>query len=165
MTRRDTPRRRSAACGRYRADVALRRPQHPERVAIVVVVLIVVVNLAIYGTIHEVRGTASQNLPGPIVAVDPQQGENILPQAAISVSLLPRYTGQLTIDRQLIPDDQMINPSLSEFVFQPKVGHDITAFKPGPHNATFEAWPVGKTYEDAKKGGLITPYSWTFKVG
>jgi hypothetical protein len=160
-----TLRTQSAACGRYGADVALRRPQHPERVAIVAVVLLVVVNLAIFGTQNMVRGTASQNLPGPIVAVDPQQGENILPQASISVSLLPRYTGQLTIDRQLIPDDQIINPSLSSFVFQPKVGHDITAFEPGPHNATFEAWPVGKSYEDAKDGRLITPYSWTFKVG
>ena len=79
--------------------MALRRPQHPERVAIVAAVVLVVVNLAIFGTRNEVRGTASQKLPGPIVAVDPQQGENILPQASISIALLPRYTGQLSIDR------------------------------------------------------------------
>jgi hypothetical protein len=145
--------------------VAFRRPQHPERVGLVAVVILVVVNLAIFGTLREVRGNPSQNLPGPIVAVDPQQGENILPQASISVSLLARYTGQLTIDRQLIPQDQLINPSVYVFVFQPKPGHDITAFRPGAHNATFEAWPSNKTYEEAKAGRLITPYSWTFKVG
>lgn len=127
--------------------------------------MIVVANLAYFGTRNEVRGTASQKLPGAIVAVVPQQGENILPQASISVSLLPRYTGQLTIDRQLIPQDQLVNPSLYEFVFQPKTGHDITAFRPGAHNATFEAWPSDKTYEEAKAGHLISPYTWRFNVG
>lgn len=128
-------------------------------------VVLVVVNVAIFGTLNEVRGTASQNLPGPIVTVDPQQGENILPQASITVALLPKYTGQLTIDRNLIPDDQLDNPSLFEFVFQPKAGHDIRSFRPGPHVATFEAWPVGRTYEEAKAGHLIAPYTWRFNVG
>ena len=145
--------------------MALRRPQHPERVALVAVVLIVVANLAYFGTRNEVRGTASQKLPGAIVAVDPQQGENILPQGSISVTVLPRYTGQLTIDRNLIPQDQLDNPGLYEFVFQPKPGHDITAFRPGSHNATFEAWPDNKTYEEAKAGRLISPYTWRFNVG
>jgi hypothetical protein len=158
-------RSRSAELGRYGARVALRRPQHPERVAVVAVVILLVINLAIFGTLREVRGNPSQNLPGPIVAVDPQQGENILPQASISISLLARYTGQLSIDQHLIPQDQLDNPSIYEFVFQPKVGHDITAFRPGAHTATFEAWPSNKTYEQAKTGRLITPYSWNFKVG
>jgi hypothetical protein len=145
--------------------VALRRPQHPERVAVVAVFLIVAANLAIFGTRNEVRGTASQNLPGPIVTVEPQQGEIILPQASISVAVLARYTGRLSIDRQLIPDDQIINPNIYEFVFQPKTGHDITAFEPGPHNATFEAWPSNKTYEEARDERLISPYTWRFNVG
>jgi hypothetical protein len=114
----------------------------------------------------EVRGGEAKHLlPGPIVAVDPQQGENILPQASITVALLPRYTGQLSIDRALIPQDQLDNPSLYEFVFQPKTGHDITAFRPGAHNATFEAWPDNKTYEEARAGHLISPYTWRFNVG
>jgi hypothetical protein len=145
--------------------VALRRPQHPERVALVAVVLIAVVNLAYFGTRNEVRGTASQKLPGPILVVDPQQGENILPQAAITVTLLPRYTGRFTIDRHPIPDDQVDNPSLNAFVFHPEKGHDITAFEPGAHNATFEAWPDNKTFEEAKAGRLISPYTWRFNVG
>jgi hypothetical protein len=143
----------------------LRRPQHPERVAIVAVVLVIVANLAYFGTRNEVRGTVSQKLPGPIVEVDPQQGEDILPQASLVVDVLPRYTGQFTIDRHPIPKDQTDNPSLVEFVFQPRSGHDITQFAPGPHTATFEAWPLPKTYEQAKAGQLLTTYTWTFKVG
>ena len=145
--------------------MALRRPQHPERVAIIAVVVIVVVNLAIIGTLAEVRGSAPQKLGGAIVAVDPQQGENILPQAAISATVLARYTGQLTVDGRLIPQDQLDNPSLYTFVFQPKAGHDITAFEPGAHNAAFEAWPDNKTYEQAKAGHLLSSYSWRFNVG
>jgi len=127
--------------------------------------VLVVANLMVIGGRNLVRGTAEQNLPGPIALVTPQDGENILPQATISVSLLARYTGQLSIDRQLIPDDQIINPSLTTFVFQPKAGHDIREFSPGAHNATFEAWPDDLTYEEAKAGRKISPYTWRFNVG
>src|SRR5207245_5211896 len=78
-------RSRFAQAGRYGARVALPRPAHPERVAIVAVVVLAVVNLAYLGTRNEVRGTASLELPAPIVGTDPQQGENILPQASITV--------------------------------------------------------------------------------
>jgi hypothetical protein len=145
--------------------VALRRPQHPERVAIVAVIVLIVANLAVIGGRNLVRGTAEQNLPGPIALVTPQDGENILPQASITVTVLPRYTGRFTIDRRLIPDDQVENPNLNAFVFRPGPGHDIKAFEPGAHNATFEAWPDTKTYEEAKRGRLISPYTWRFNVG
>jgi hypothetical protein len=146
--------------------VALRRPEHPERVAIIAVVLIVVANLAYFGTRNEVRGQASLQLPKPIVQVDPQQGENILPQASIVADILPRNTGQLSIDSRLIPQDQLvIDPNLVELIFQPKSGHDITQFAPGPHTATLEAWPANKSYEDAKAGHELTTYTWSFKVG
>ena len=146
--------------------MALRRPQHPERVAIVAAVVIVVVNLAYFGTRNEVRGQASLKLPAPIVLVNPQQGEDILPQASIVVDMLPKYQGQLSIDRALIPQDQLIiDPSLVEITFQPEAGHDITQFRPGPHTATVEAWPANKSYEDAKAGRLLTTYTWAFKVG
>ena len=106
-------------------------------------------------------------VPGvaPILVVDPQQGENILPQASITVTVLPRYTGRFAIDRHLIPDDQVENPSLYAFVFRPGTGRDITAFRPGAHTATFEAWPDNKTFEEAKAAHLISPYTWRFNVG
>ena len=67
--------------------------------------------------------------------------------ARAEVRSLSDRTGQLSIDQHLIPQDQLDNPSIYEFVFQPKVGHDITAFRPGAHTATFEAWPSNKTYD------------------
>jgi len=147
--------------------VALRRPEHPERVAVVAVVLLIVVNLAIFGTRHEVRGTASLELPAAVLQVSPQNGEHVIPQTPIIVDLRPKYTGQLTIDRALIPQDQLTitTPNLYELVFQPTPAHDIHQYSPGDHTATIEFWPQTKTYEEARSGRLLGTYTWAFKVG
>ena len=148
-------------------DVALRRPEHPERVAVVAAVLLIVVNVAIFGTRHEVRGTASQELPAALLQVSPQNGEDVIPQAPIVVDLRQKYTGQLTIDRALIPQDQLTvtTPNLVELEFQPTPAHDIHQYTPGDHTATIEFWPQTKTYEQAKAGHLLGTYTWRFKVG
>ena len=147
--------------------MALRRPEHPERVAIVAVVVLIVVNLAIFGTKKEVRGTVAPERPAAILELSPQEGEDILPQAPIVVDLRDTYAGQLTIDGDLIPQDQLTvtHPNLLELSFEPKAGHDITQFTPGPHTATIEYWPQTKTYEQAKASRLLGTYTWAFKVG
>jgi hypothetical protein len=147
--------------------VKLRRPEHPERVAIIAVVLLIVANLAIIGTRAEVRGAVVPERSSAIIELSPQEGENIIPQAPIVVSLKDAYIGQLSIDGRLIPQDQVTirNPNFYELTFQPKAGHDIQEFSPGPHVATIEYWPLAKTYEQAKAGRLLGTYSWPFKVG
>ena len=145
----------------------LRRPEHPERIAIIAVVLLIVVNVAIIGTKAEVRGTPSPQRSAAILDLSPQEGEDIIPQAPIVVSLKDTYTGQLSIDGRLIPLDQVTirNPNFYELTFQPSPAHDIKAFAPGPHTATIEYWPETKTYEEAKAGRLLGTYTWAFKVG
>jgi hypothetical protein len=145
--------------------VALRRPQHPERVAFVAVVVLIAVNLAIFGTRNEVRGTAAPERPPAILQLTPQENEIALAQAAIIVDLRPTFTAQLTIDGNPIPDDQVkIDPNLFELSFQPNAEHDIHQFSPGTHTATIEYWPRAKTYEEAKAGHLLSGYTWNFKV-
>ena len=145
----------------------LRRPEHPERIAIIAVVLLIVVNAAILGTRSEVRGAVVPERSPVIFELSPQEGEDIVPQAPIVVDLNEKYTGQLTLDRHLIPDDQVsiTHPNVFELSFQPGAAHDITKFTPGPHEATIEFWPVGKTYEQAKAQRLLSTYSWNFNVG
>ena len=147
--------------------MALRRPEHPERVAIVAVVLVIVANLAYFGTRNEVRGTPAPERPSAILQLTPQEGEDILPQASVVVDLRVENTAQLSIDGALIPQDQVTvaYPNVFELTFQPKAGHDIRQFAPGSHNATIEYWPAKKTYEEAKAGGLLGTYTWAFKVG
>jgi len=147
--------------------VALRRPEHPERVAVVAVVLLVVVNLAIFGTKKEVRGIPSKERPAAILGLTPQEDDHIIPQQGIVVDLRLSYTGQLSIDRRLIPQDQLeiTKPNLLELSFTLGPTHDIRQFSPGVHNATIEYWPLPKTNEEAKAGGLLGTYTWVFNVG
>jgi hypothetical protein len=147
--------------------VALRRPEHPERVAIVAVVVLVVANLAYFGTKNEVRGTVSPERPAAILEIYPQEGDDIIPQATVVIDLRENYVGQLSIDGHLIPQDQVeiTHPNEFELSFEPTAGHDIHQFAPGPHNATIEYWPQNDTYEKAKSGRELGTYTWSFKVG
>jgi hypothetical protein len=147
--------------------VKLRRPEHPERVAIIAVVLLIVVNAAILGTRSEVRGAVVPERSPAILELSPQEGEDIVPQAPIVVNLNDKFSGQLSLDRHLIPQDQVsiTHPNVFELTFQPGAAHDIAKFTPGPHEATIEFWPVGKTYEQAKAQRLLNTYSWQFNVG
>lgn len=145
--------------------MALRRPEHPERVAFVAVIVLIVVNLAIYGTRKEVRGTAAPDRPTVIVQLSPQENELVLAQSSIDVTLKPTYTAQLSIDGKPIPDDQLdVQPNVFSLTFEPTPDHDIHRFAPGTHTATVEYWPRTKTYEEAKAGQLLSSYSWNFKV-
>jgi hypothetical protein len=145
--------------------VALRRPEHPERVAFVAVVVLIVVNLAIFGTRKEVRGTATHERPIGLEQLSPQENELVLAQSSIVVDLRPTYSARLAIDGHLIPDDQLdVQPDVYELSFQPTPDHDIHRFAPGSHAATVQYWPRTKTYEQAKAGRLLSSYTWTFKV-
>lgn len=145
--------------------MALRRPEHPERVAFVAVVVLIIVNLAIFGTRKEVRGTAAPERPTGIVQLSPQENELVLAQSSIVVDLKPTYSARLSIDGHPIPDDQVtVVPDAYELSFQPTPDHDIHRFAPGPHSATVEYWPRSKTYEQAKAGQLLGSYTWSFKV-
>ena len=145
--------------------MALRRPEHPERVAFVAVVVLIVVNLAIFGTRKEVRGTATHERPIGLEQLSPQENELVLAQSSIVVDLRPTYSARLAIDGHLIPDDQLdVQPDVYELSFQPTPDHDIHRFAPGAHAATVQYWPRTKTYEQAKAGRLLSSYTWTFKV-
>jgi hypothetical protein len=145
--------------------VALRRPEHPERVAFVAVIVLIVVNLAIYGTRKEVRGTAAPERPSVVVDISPQENELVLGQSAVVVVLKPTYTAQLSIDGKPIPDDQLdVKTDVFSLKFEPSPDHDIHRFAAGTHTATVEFWTRTKTYEQAKGDHLLSSYSWNFKV-
>ena len=127
--------------------------------------MLIVVNLAIFGTRKEVRGTATHERPIGLEQLSPQENELVLAQSSIVVDLRPTYSARLAIDGHLIPDDQLdVQPDVYELSFQPTPDHDIHRFGPGAHAATVQYWPRTKTYEQAKAGRLLSSYTWTFKV-
>jgi sulfur transfer complex TusBCD TusB component (DsrH family) len=150
---------------RYGSGVALRRPQHPGRVAVVAVIVLIAVNAAIFGTRNEVRGTRAPQRPTAVLALAPQEDDIALAQDGVVVTLKPNFSAQLSIDGRVIPDDQItIDTALNTRGFQPGRDKDITRFSPGTHTATIEYWPHEKSYEEARAGRLLGSYSWNFKV-
>ncbi|HET9728964.1 MAG TPA: hypothetical protein VFR41_06055 [Acidimicrobiia bacterium] len=147
--------------------MALTRPQHPARVAIVAAIIIIAVNFAILGGRSQRNGPAQTQRPVVIQALTPQEGELQVPQAPVGANLRDDYAGQLTIDGHHIPDDQITgDPTLSEVIFAPGPGKDFTELAKGAHTAVIEFWP--KTVRDAdaaRRKKLLGSYTWTFNVG
>src|SRR5262249_59311261 len=63
--------------------MSFRRPEHPERVAIVVVVLLAVVTIAVLAGASQVNGPAEVKRPVAIVQLIPNEGELVSPQRSV----------------------------------------------------------------------------------
>jgi hypothetical protein len=146
----------------------LTRPQHPERVGIVVGALLLVVLLgAIFGPDLVQGPPASSNRPTAIVQLVPDEGELQPPEAEVGAVLNADYSAQLTIDGHLIPEDQMTGDAgVGQFYFEPGPGKDFTTIPKGNANAVIEWWPKTiSTPEAAKAQQRLASYSWSFRVG
>ena len=131
------------------------------------VVVVIVANLAYFGTRNEVRGTVAPERPAAILELTPQEGDHVIPQSPVVVDLRDIYTGQLALDGHLIPQDQVeiSHPNLFELTFEPTPAHDVHKFAPGPHFAVIQYWPQNETYEKAQAAGHLGSYTWKFDVG
>jgi hypothetical protein len=146
--------------------VALFRSEHPMRIVIVVAILLIAVNAAIIGARAQQDGPAETRRPQQIVDISPAEGETQIPQAPVEVDLRTQYTGQLTIDHHLIPEDQITgDPNLGQLIFTPGPNMELTELPHGANSAVVEYWP--KTFQDAdhaRAKGLLASYSWSFHV-
>jgi hypothetical protein len=147
--------------------MSLTRPEHPWRVAIVASVLFLVVTAAIVGAASQENGPAAVQRPGEISQVLPEEGQLALPQDVVGAQLHPDFTGQLTVDGQSIPQDQVTgDPNLGEFFFQPGPNKQFRELPKGQNDAVIEYWPrTIATADEAKAQGKLLSYRWAFKVG
>jgi hypothetical protein len=147
--------------------VSLTRPKNPVRVAIVAGILLVAVNVAIWGGRSQQNGPAAVQRPEAIVDLHPAEGLGIIPQDFVGAQLRPQYTGQLTIDGNVVPQDQLTGAAtLNQYFFEPGPGKDVREFAKGRHSAVIEWWPKTiSSYEQAKAQQRVGTYSWTFNVG
>jgi hypothetical protein len=137
------------------------------RVAIVVGVVLIAVNLAIWGGRSQKDGPAAPQRPVEIEQLFPEENGHIIPQATVGADLRDNFTGQLTIDDKLIPKDETTgDPGLGLVLFEPSPGKTFTEFGPGGHHAVIEWWPrTISTPEDARAKNELRSYSWGFSVG
>jgi len=77
-----------------------------------------------------------------ILQHSPSEGDLDLRQTVVSVKLAPGYTGDLIVDNEVVPDDDLHRePALYQITLQPQDG---SPFKlgPGRHCAGVRYWPL-----------------------
>jgi hypothetical protein len=136
-------------------------------VAIVAGILLVGVNVLIWGGRSQVNGPATVQRPNEIVTLEPNESDQLLPQGEVGAQLRANLTGQLSIDGKPIPQDQVdTDPSLGTIAFDPGPNKDIREFTKGGHTAVLEWWPTTfATAEAAKAKHELRSYTWSFNVG
>jgi hypothetical protein len=137
------------------------------RVVLVAGLLLVGVNFLIWAGRSQVNGPANIQRPNEIVALQPNESDELLPQGEVGAQLRANFTGQITIDGHVIPQDQLSgSTSLGEVFFDPGPGKDIEEFTKGGHNAVIEWWPATiASIEQARAEKQLRSYSWSFNVG
>ncbi len=148
--------------------VSLTRPANPVRVAVVVGIVLIGVNVLIWAGRSQVNGPANVQRNPEIALLEPNESDQLLPQGEVGVQLKRAdLTGQITIDGRVIPQDQITgDPNLGQVLFDPGPGKDIREFSKGGHTAVIEWWPrTISTPEEARTKGQIRSYTWSFNVG
>jgi hypothetical protein len=137
------------------------------RVAIVVGIVLVAINVLIFAGKAQVNGPANVQRPAEIVSLEPNESDELLPQGEVGAQVRANFTGQITIDGHVIPQDQTtIDTSLGTIFFDPGAGKDISKFNKGGHSAVIQWWPdTYVTPEAAAAKKELRSYSWTFNVG
>ena len=141
--------------------MSLAQPKHPGRVLIVGVLVLGALTVGALFVSSTRSGSPSTNQPVAVVAVQPEQGQLLIPQGSISAQVRPTLTAQLTFDHTPIPQDQLeTSPSLGLFSFTPGPDKVYREFPHGAHSITVEYWPRGiSTAETARaqKSSRPTP--------
>jgi hypothetical protein len=148
--------------------VSLARPANPVRVAVVVGIVLIGVNVLIWAGRSQVNGPANVQRNPEIALLEPNESDQLLPQGEVGVQLKRAdLTGQITIDGRVIPQDQITgDPNLGQVLFDPGPGKDIREFSKGGHTAVVEWWPrTIATPEEARAKGQFRSYTWSFNVG
>ena len=136
-------------------------PAHPWRWLVVGVVVIVVLNLAIFGLDSSDTSPKGRTLPSTIDSITPAAGELIRLQDTIGADLRDDLTGVLLLDGVEIPEDQLerVVP-LAVVTFRPGTDQDLESFEAGEHTLTVLYWEQGKP-----RPAEPDSYSWSFRAG
>jgi len=113
------------------------------RVVISLIATAAIVGLA-FGFNSSRRPSKVRSVNAVVVEHSPSEGDLDLRQSVVSVKLAPGYTGDLIVDSQVVPDDDLHRePALYQITLQPQEG---SPFKlgPGRHCASVRYWPLAE---------------------
>jgi hypothetical protein len=139
-----------------------RAVRHPVRLAIVVVGLLAVANLAILlVSTSDTSVGGRRPLPFDVETIAPERGALVGPRVTVSADLRDSLTGVLLIDGVEVPEDQLERlPEIGLMSFRPGEDRDLTKFDAGLHTVVVQYWPRNETRPDRPSS-----YSWSFQVG
>jgi hypothetical protein len=135
--------------------------EHPGRVAIIVVALLIVVNLAIVLLANaDTSPGGKAELPAAIESISPERGELTGLVDDITVDLRDDLQGELFVDAIRIPEDQLDNiEQLGVISFRPGPGKEITRLRTGENTVVVHYWPRGEPRPDVPGS-----FSWRFRA-
>ena len=147
--------------------MSLTRPANPVRVAIVVGVVLIGINVLIFAGRSQVNGPATVQRPAEIVVLEPNESDELLPQGEVGAQFSEAFNSQLSIDGRVIPQDQLTETQGTNTVFfDPGQGKDISEFTKGGHTAVLEWWPTNIASPQAARAKRVyRSYTWSFNVG
>jgi hypothetical protein len=144
------------------ATTARRRVfEHPWRVAIVAVVLLIVLNLGIVLLANaDTSPGGKQELPSAVESINPERGQLTGLVDNVTVDLADNLQGELIVDGVQIPDDQLDTiPQLGVITFRPGPGKDLTRLLTGENTVVVHYWPRGDSRPENPAS-----YSWRFRA-
>lgn len=134
--------------------------EHPWRLAIVAVAVLVVVNLGVVLLANSDTSTTERSLPSSIETVTPEPGTVVQLQAPVSVDLVDGLTGVLVINGTEIPEDQLERGvALGIVTFRPGDAQDFNRWDAGDVAVRVLYWPA--TEDRPESPGS---YSWSFRA-
>ena len=151
-----------AVMGSERSGAPPRRRilEHPGRVAIVVVALLVVLNLAIFLVASSDTTTGERTLPAAIDGVRPEPGTVARLQDSVTADLRDGLTGVLVINGLEIPEDQLErNDPLGVVTFRPGPDKDFARWEPGDVAVQVLSWRATD-----ERPPDPDSYSWSFRA-
>ena len=129
--------------------------QHPWRLVITGVVLLVVLNLGILLFSQSDTRRQGRNYPNAIDTVSPGPGELIRVADTVTADLRNDLTGVLLLDGAEVPEDQTDRVApLGELSFRPGPDKDLTKFSPG---RTRRRSSTGSRARNARRSRAPTP--------
>ncbi|MFI5053580.1 MAG: hypothetical protein ACHQDE_04395, partial [Acidimicrobiia bacterium] len=136
--------------------------QHPGRVAVVVIALLLVLNLGI--VLLNNSDTSPEGrvpLPVTIESISPERGELTSLIDTITVDLRNDLTGVLVVDGIEIPEDQLERvKELGEVSFRPGPDKAITKLRTGSNEVVVKYWSQKLT----KRPENPPSFGWSFRA-
>jgi hypothetical protein len=161
------------------AVAVARRRRFDLRTFLVSVGFAIGILLVINGFTSARTGSDAQGVNNPAIErLIPSKDELVLRQSEVGIDLATGYTGQLVIDDQALPTEELVapdspnpgtvprivnvrfDPAQNTLLYQPVdlPGAPIPEFAPGSHTITARFWKLDESEADAHQ------YTWTFRV-